>query len=178
MLLPVIIAFLIVAVLIFGLMGGHGADGAGETGPLSGNFRDNEKVVAEWMEKNPCGILRIRQPLLNVTGRLTAPAKLNTFIRLYTAPNTTLDGALNVAGHCRPLMTQPIGPNGSFTLGNLPVGNYVVVVSADRFIQGQGFPIITKQNFSGYAVEQVFHGGDYLFSLASFTISPAESNSR
>jgi hypothetical protein len=46
------------------------------------------------------------------------------------------------------------------------------MVPRSVFYQFQGFPIINEFNHSNYSVKINFHGGDYHYSLGSFSIFP------
>ena len=117
-----------------------------------------------------CGVLHIKSPLFNITGFLTAAARPNSTIRLFIAPNTSFNSALYVVQHCRFLYEEPIDSGKYFRFDYLPVGNYVAMVPRSAFYQFQGFPIINEFNRSNYFVKVNFHGGDYRYSLGSFSI--------
>jgi hypothetical protein len=117
-----------------------------------------------------CGVLHVKRPLFNITGFLNAAARPNSTIRLFVVPDTSFDSALYVVEHCRFLSEEPIASGKYFRFDYLPAGNYVAMVPRSAFYQFQGFPIINEFNFSNYFALVNFHGGDYRYSLGSFSI--------
>jgi hypothetical protein len=133
----------------------------------------NESVNLDNQIKfNQCGILRVQEPLFNVTGFLTTGVRPNSTIRLFIVPDTSLNSALYVVQHCWYLLEEPIHSEKYFRFDYLPVGNYVAMVARSAFYQFQGFPIINEFNRSNYSARVNFHGGDYRYSLGSFSIFP------
>jgi len=124
------------------------------------------------IEFNQCGILHVREPLFNVTGFLTTEVRRNSSIRLFVVPDTSFNSALYVVKHCRFLYQQPILSAKYFKFDYLPVGNYLAMVPRSAFYQFRGFPITNEFNRSSYSVKVNFHGGDYRYSLGSFSIFP------
>ena len=119
-----------------------------------------------------CGVLHVKRPLLNITGFLTAAARQNSSIYLFIVPDTSFNSALYVAKHCRSLYQQPIFSAKYFKFDYLPAGNYVAMVPRSLFYASQGFPIVNEFNLSNHSVKVNFHGGDYRYSLGSFSIFP------
>jgi len=117
-----------------------------------------------------CGVLHVKRPLFNITGFLTAATRPNSTIRLFIVPDTSLNSALYVVQHCRYLLEEPIHSEKYFRFDYLPAGNYVAMVPRSAFYQFQGFPIINDFNRSNYSARVNFHGGDYRYSLGSFSI--------
>ena len=122
------------------------------------------------IEFNQCGILHVQEPLFNVTGFLTTGVRPNSTIRLFIVPDTSLNSALYVVQHCRYLLEEPVHSERYFRFDYLPAGNYVAMVPRSAFYQFQGFPIINDFNRSNYSARVNFHGGDYRYSLGSFSI--------
>jgi hypothetical protein len=108
--------------------------------------------------------------VFNITGFLTANARPNSTIRLFISPNTSFDSALYVVQHCRFLLEVSIDSGKYFRFDYLPAGNYVAMVPRSAFYRFQGFPIINEFNRSNYSARVNFHGGDYRYSLGSFSI--------
>ena len=119
-----------------------------------------------------CGVLHVKRPLFNITGFLNAASRPNSSIYLFIVPDTSFNSALYVVQHCRFLNEEPIDSGKFFRFVYLPVGNYVAMVPRSAFYQFQGFPIINEFNRSNYSVRVNFHGGDYRYSLGSFSIFP------
>jgi hypothetical protein len=117
-----------------------------------------------------CGVLHVKRPVFNITGFLTANARPNSTIRLFISPNTSFDSALYVVQHCRFLLEVSIDSGKYFRFDYLPAGNYVAMVPRSAFYRFQGFPIINEFNRSIYSARVNFHGGDYRYSLGSFSI--------
>jgi hypothetical protein len=117
-----------------------------------------------------CGVLHVKRPVFNITGFLTANARPNSTIRLFISPNTSFDSALYVVQHCRFLLEVSIDSGKYFRFDYLPAGNYVAMVPRSAFYRFQGFPIINEFNRSNYSARVNFHGGDYRYSLGSFSI--------
>lgn len=129
-------------------------------------------AIHEWMDNNPCGVLRMRQPVFNVNGVVTADVKPGSHVYLNTAHNTTYTGAIYAVDHCRAITRLPIAEDNSFTITSLPAGTYVLSVPIDSFGPAQGFPVVEEFNRSGHTLDVAFHGGDYRHSLGAFTIKP------
>jgi hypothetical protein len=119
-----------------------------------------------------CGVLHVKRPLFNITGFLTAAARPNSSIHLFVVPDTTFGSALYVVQHCPSLFKEPIYSEKYFRFDYLPAGNYVAMVPRSAFYQFQGFPIINEFNLSNHSARVNFHGGDYRYSLGSFSIFP------
>ena len=122
------------------------------------------------LKPGPCGQLRVQHPFVNVTGLLTAEVDDNASISLLVAPNTTLDGALFAAEHCAPIMRTRLNGSRRFDLGLLPRGQYILMLPRRSFPGAQGFPVVNETRGPTLAVELAFHGGDFRYSLAAFTI--------
>jgi len=126
------------------------------------------------LEKNPCGILHIQQPLFNVTGFLTADVKPNSSIALFVVPNSSFRSALYVVKYCAWLLKKTIDPGNQFHFDHLPASDYVAMVPRSVFWgKTQGFPIVRGFNHSNYSLRFNFYGGDRDYSLVSFSIHPA-----
>ncbi len=128
-------------------------------------------AVKAWMASNPCGVLSIRRPLVNVSGHFTAVS--NTSSRqlfLYLATNHSYDAVLRTVNHCRYLARTQISGDGGFQFLNLPIGNYSVLYRQSPGEPVQGFPVIDEQNASSHKVEMLWHGGDQNHALGVFSI--------
>jgi len=128
--------------------------------------------LSAWIEANPCGVLHVRPPLFNISGRFTGNVKPNTSIRLFVSRNVTFDSSIYVIEHCRPIGRMQLHDPRRFRLGLLPQGNYVVMVDGRSFEQGQGFPVPDPINDPNYALTLAFHGGTSRYSMATFSIEP------
>ena len=126
----------------------------------------------EWMDGSPCGRLRIEKPFFNVSGVVHAGVRPGYHAFLYTAHNTSQDGALYVVGHCRYITRERIDENGSFTINSLPAGAYVLAVPMSVFQSAQGFLVLDEFSRSGYVLETHFQGSNNGLALVSFTIRP------
>jgi len=133
--------------------------------------------LSEWIDKNPCGVLHVRPPLFNVSGRFTGDVKPNTSIRLFVSRDVTFDSSIYVVEHCRPIARMELKDRRRFRLGPLPQGNYVVMVDGRSFEQGQGFPVLDPINDPTYALTLAFHGGTSRYSMAAFSIQPRDDQS-
>jgi len=123
------------------------------------------------IEPNQCGILHVQEPLFNVTGFLTTGVKPNSTIRLFIVPDTSFNSALYVVQHCQFLLEEPINSEKYLRFDYLPVGNYVAMVPRDSFPGNiQGFPMVREFNCSNYSVQVKFHGGNWKYSVVSFSI--------
>ena len=122
------------------------------------------------MTANPCGMLKIQQPFVNVTGFLTAHADLNGTLYLFLAPDHSFNASFFAVQNCAALFRKTLRNADRFSLGALPEGDYVVMIDRRAFSGPQGFPIIREFNASGLAVQMVFHGGSPEYSMATFTI--------
>jgi len=140
--------------------------------PSQSRFSALKNITASDIEIGPCGIFHIQKPLFNVTGFLTAAARPNSSIHLFVVPDTTFGSALYVVQHCPSLFKEPIYSEKYFRFDYLPAGNYVAMVPRSLFYASQGFPIINEFNRSNYSARVNFHGGDYRYSLGSFSIFP------
>jgi hypothetical protein len=125
----------------------------------------------KWIESNPCGVLRMSNPLFNVSGEVTMNVEPGSVVRLYTAHDTSLAGAIYVTEHCPVITRIPIREDNSFSINSLPVGTYVLSVPADAFGPAQVFPVVNEFNRSGYSLQVAFHGGDNRHSLCAFTVT-------
>ena len=143
-----------------------------EFAPEDIQLYDNAKNLDNQIEPNQCGIFRFREPLFNVTGFLTARARPNSTIRLFVVSNTSFNFALYAVQHCWFLYEEQIHSGKYFRFDYLPAGNYVAMVPRSAFYQFQGYPIINEFNRSNYSARVNFHGGDYRYSLGSFSIFP------
>jgi len=128
--------------------------------------------LSAWIEANPCGVLRVRSPLFNVSGRFTGDVKPNTSIRLFVSRDVTFDSSLYVVEHCRPIGRMQLQDARRFRLGLLPQGNYVVMVDGRSFEQGQGFPVPDPINDPNYTLTLALYGGTSRYSMAAFSIEP------
>ena len=123
------------------------------------NFCQALQALEKQMHENPCGFLQVRQPLLRVSGFLTAAPRDNTSLFLFIAPNTSFDAALYVVEHCPPIYRSVPTNAKRFTLPPLPEGDYVVMLDGHSFGSAQGFPIVNPINDSDWMVDFAFHGG-------------------
>lgn len=85
-------------------------------------------VIEDWVKQNPCGSLRVRPPLFNVSGELRGSKPAGSWVSLYIAPNLTRDGARFAVERCASLGRVPVDNSGSFLFPSLPVGHYVALV--------------------------------------------------
>ena len=134
-----------------------------------------EKCLAtldQWINNNPCGALKMKYPVFNVSGFVTAEVKPGSYVYLHTAHNTTLEGAIYAANHCHAITRAAINKNKTFSINSLPAGTYVLSVPIDSFGSSQGFPLLAEFNRSGHSLEIAFQGRDYRHSLGAFTIRP------
>jgi len=134
-------------------------------------IQERLEALDQWMQSNPCGVLRMRQPFFNVSGEVTAKVELGSHVYLYTAHNTYLAGAIYVTEHCRAITRMPINEDNYFSINSLPLGTYVLSVPIDSFGPAQGFPVVREFNRSGHSLQVAFHGGDNRHSLCAFTIT-------
>lgn len=88
--------------------------------------------IDDWSEYNPCGVLRITKPVVNITGRIVVRQTLSPGVTLFIAPNMTEEGAGYVLNHCRFIMRQQLLWKGQFSLNELPVGQYFLAADADN----------------------------------------------
>ncbi|MFC1734748.1 hypothetical protein ACFL1X_01430 [Candidatus Hydrogenedentota bacterium] len=140
---------------------------------VSPNIPSIDDIHAEtqqWMVTNPCGSLRVKRPLFNITGDLTAQVKPNSTIYFFIAPNTTLVAALRIVGDCSPIAAVQVSDVGRFRLFFLPASDYIGMIPETSFISSQGFPVIEEFNHSNHSVRMVWYGGNQQFSLAAFSI--------
>ena len=124
------------------------------------------------VENNPCGYLRVQQPLFNVSGRMTFLSEDTSEVLLFVTPNTTMEFALYVVENCAPIGKRPINRSGDFTLTSLPVGRYVAAVQNPPHAQTQGFPVVEEFNESGYSLQFGEYGGNAIYSLVTFSLNP------
>ena len=127
------------------------------------------------MAANPCGMLKIQQPFVNVTGFLTAHADLNGTLYLFLTPDPSFNASYFAAQNCAALFRKTLRNADQFSLGALSEGDYVVMIERRAFSGPQGFPIIREFNASGLAVQMVFHGGSPEYSMATFTIHSVQN---
>lgn len=122
----------------------------------------------------PCRPLHVLAPLFNVTGSFTTRVNPNSSIYLFVAPDTSFDSALFVVGSCPPITSQPIIDENNFTFESLPGKDYVAMVPRGSFPgKTQGFPIVHEFNGSNYSLKFNFYGGNWKYSLVSFSIRPS-----
>ncbi len=114
--------------------------------------------------------MTFREPLLNVSGFLTARAKPNSTLYLFITPNTSLSHSLYVVEHCTPIMKTTLHNDTDFEIGPLPCGQYLAMLPAHEFIFRQGFPIIREVSGSNLTLTMIFHGGNYRYSIGAFSI--------
>ena len=145
-----------------------------ETSDNERNFCQALQALEKQMQENPCGFLPIRQPLLQVSGFMTAAPRDNASLFLFITPNTSFDAALYVVEHCPPIYRSVATNAKRFTLPPLPEGNYVVMLDGHSFGSAQGFPIVNQINDSDWMVDFGFHGGNSQYSMAAFSIHPKD----
>ena len=136
------------------------------------NLSERSEQMHLWFETNPCGILRVRAPMFNVTGKLSVPVDLNTTIDIYMTHNTSFESALYAVTHCPPIAQADLIGNDRFLIRSLPTGKYVVHVDARSFAGAQGFPVVDRFNQSNRTLIFAFHGGDPGHSICAFSIEP------
>jgi len=135
----------------------------------------SELMNDSWILENPCGFLRVERPLINVSGLVNTAVRPGTEAVLFIVRNTSLDTALFTVENCHPLMTVPVDSAKDFTFPHLPAGEYVVMLPRGAFGEVQGFPIIPSAKMAGLVATTVWHGGDYRYSMAAFTVRPYDS---
>jgi hypothetical protein len=122
----------------------------------------------------PCRPLHVLAPLFNVTGSFTTGVNPNSSIYLFVAPDTSLDSSLYVVESCPAIANRAIIDEDNFTFENLPGGDYVAMVPRDSFPgKTQGFPIVHEFNGSDYFLKFNFYGGNWKYSVVSFSIRPS-----
>ena len=134
------------------------------------NISEMHDRMVRWMDNNPCGYLRVRHPVFNVTGRFTAPVPPNTTVYLLTVHNTSIEGALFAAHHCAPISRAELLDSKRFVVCSLPAGRYALMVSRDDFVRSSGYPIVTEFSERNHTLRYVFLGGDMTVSLGVFEI--------
>ena len=142
---------------------------------LSWDLKTFSVFVMLLLITNGCRSGNPDHPLLfNVTGFLTAETEPNSTIYLFVASDTSFDTALNTVT-TRPYMTQEsMTDQVNFRFIALPPGDYLAMVPRDSFPGNvQGFPMIREFNCSNHSVEVNFHGGNWKYSLLSFSIRPS-----
>lgn len=127
----------------------------------------NYTAFDEWVEQNPCGSLRVRSPLFNVSGQVRGSSSLlGNWVYLHITPNLTRGAARFVVGNCASLARVPINESGSFVFLSLPAGKYVAVTySFDNNSQ----MVLHEYNRSGFVIRQddEFMEGNRLYSVFS-----------
>src|SRR5690606_1527905 len=88
--------------------------------------------IDDWSDHNPCGVLRITKPVVNITGRIVVRQTLSPGVTLSIAPNMTEEGARYVLNHCRFIMRQRFLWKGQFSPSELPVGQYFLAADTDN----------------------------------------------
>lgn len=147
--------------------------------PLAEQLKTRQQAIREMIARSPCGTLRYSPPLINITGRVSSSPTNGSKVFLYTAHNTTFQGALYVVDHCLPMGEAALDENHEFRFESLPAGKYVVSISPNSFPQGcHGFPVVIRINQSNLTVNVSFHGGDMRHSLVAFTIQPMPTDKR
>ena len=146
-----------------------------ESNPVKVNKAEQAKatrdMVKALMASNPCGVLSVQRPLVNITGHLTAMSNASSRqLFLYLASNRSLDSVLWAVDHCRYLARTKITDDGGFQFLDLPAGNYSVFFRRSPDESVQGFPVIDEQNVSTHTVEMLWHGRDQSHSIGVFAI--------
>ena len=134
------------------------------------NSSENHDRMHLWFETNPCGILKVRAPMFNVTGKLSVPVDINTTIDIYMTHNTSFESSMYAVTHCMPVIKAELVGNDEFLIRSLPAGKYVVRVDPRAFVRGQGFPVVDRFNQSNHTLTFAFHGGDPGHSICAFSI--------
>jgi hypothetical protein len=99
--------------------------------------------------------------------------KPNSSIGLFVVPDSSFESALYVVKQCPFLLIEKINPETHFRFNYLPSGDYVAMVPRTAFWGNtQGFPIVQEFNRSNYSLRFNFHGGNWEYSLVSFSIHP------
>ncbi len=122
---------------------------------------------------NPCGFLQVREPLLEVSGFLTAPAHPGAEIHLFITPELSFNSSIYVVENCPPILRKSLNGSLDFHLGPLPKGKYVAMLARTAFGETRGFPIVWARPDSNLSLKQSFHGGDGRYSIAPFEIGEA-----
>ena len=63
---------------------------------------------------SPCGVLYLREPVVNLTGSFSAPVKKGSYVYLYIAPNVTVGTVLKVIQDCTPIKKEAVDKDGQF----------------------------------------------------------------
>jgi len=118
------------------------------------------------------------QPVLfNVTGFLTTVADPNSTIYLFVVPDTSFQTALDTVCTHIYVIQRPLIGQVNFSFVDLPPGDYLAMVPRNSFPGNiQGFPMAREFNRSNFSLKVNFHGGNWKYSLLSFSIrtSPRE----
>ena len=120
---------------------------------------------------SPCGVLYLREPVVNLTGSFSAPVKKGSYVYLYIAPNVTVGTVLKVIQDCTPIKKEAVDKDGQFSLTYLPVGNYIALIPSSAFKNSPGYPIIEDPRSSALEMTRYFRGkgADHVTSVFSLS---------
>ena len=135
-------------------------------------YEDYKKTI----EQNPCGILYVRRPLINVTGHLAGSPPDNTTIHLYILPNLSISATQYVLGHCPPIGRRELNAS-QFSLGPLPVGRYLLVIVPGASSAESVIPMIAGTHNSGLLVQSIYAGRIGKYPIALFSVRSANQTS-
>ena len=173
---PVIVfwVFYVIVMMALVLSVGCNETYAEEAGLPEIPLKNVSEIIGHIHETSICGGVTVKKPLFLIEGAVTGDPKINTTVYLYLAPRTDLDSALEIVENCMAIGKCQINSTNRFKFGPLPVGSYILRVSAYQFGEVRGFPMIREYNASNHSVEIVFHGGNYRHSLSVFSIVPMD----
>ena len=105
--------------------------------------------------KTPCGVMDVREPLVNITGYVPGSAAKERFVYLFLAPQTSFPQVLEAFQGCPPIEKRLVEEGGSFSFPYYPVGNYFIMASTD-WSKGE-FPVVYERVESDLRVKVVSH---------------------
>ncbi len=121
-----------------------------------------------WMERNPCGMLKVRSPLYNASGDFGSAKSVGGWVSLHIAPNLTRAAAQFAAESCAPLGRVSVAESGSFVFPSLPAGRYVAVALVFPRDENSSLAIQYESSPDFGVVEvDAFREGNWTFSLFS-----------
>lgn len=125
---------------------------------LHGMLAEIRSASEEWRRSNPCGAVRIRRPLAEVSGRVGEGAAPSVSVSLLAVRNVSFEASRYAAANCAVLAESVVGEDGGFRLGALPEGDLLIVFSGDGG-GSQSMPVGTLAvNDSRFLLEQGWSG--------------------
>lgn len=122
--------------------------------------------LMKWLESPPCGVVEVRDPLVNVSGTVTGTRKVGR-VWIYIAPNLTSEGARYATEHCGHLGSVGTNESGSFLLLNLPPGDYFAVFGPP----GEPATVrLVEKRGTEYAIASYWSGRVHNVSVTAFRI--------